>query len=410
MSVYITAALFVIVGMCGLPALALCHSAGYPVRVAPIWIGVLIALLRAMTDQKSRKLALRLLNTPITYLMIAYMVIGWLSRFATIDRYLFNLTFDRRLTYFFLPWLTGALIASKPKDWIFAVAGYLFFSLYTTGYCVWSGLQVNFRAPIGDWHALHRNLLADIVVAAYDMALALALSLRPWRFKFPLAAYCGFNALALFATLSRGGAISFLTSTVCLFSMRSLKWYYGTLLTAGLILLLSVGVAFLPDEVKAERSSTQAGTSADARPRLWELSQRVINENPGKIWGWGIKPRTEKGELVDNFCNWLLQDYMEAGALEALVSTGILIYAIWIAWRNHHRLPARSPAHVLNTIAIVVIGTRYVHGSFEAYWDAIYEHAIVYYLLGYLTYTQLVAMKDKEPRELPSAAGRKAPS
>lgn len=389
--------LFLIIGASALPVLEMTHLSGGRFLWV-VQIGLLVVVVRLVRDAEARKTALGLFRVPVTYFFLIYMILGWLSGIGVPDKFMFGIEFNRRFHYFFVPWLTGVLIATKPKDWLFAMIGYLVFGLYAINYCVSGGIAVGFKIPVGDWAAMHRNALADMVVASYTVALGFLLSLRPWKFRIPLLVYCLLGVAAVVATQSRGGILTAGMSTFILVMAKPFKWVYKAILILAFVGLLGGAIAAMPKEVMEERANLTGGSAA-ARPYLWTMAFQLIQEDPLRTWGMGNKPKNDRGEVLDNYCNWLVQDYMEGGFLQAIASLGIVVYSVVMALKNNRIIPARSPVRVVNLVAIVIILCRYLHGSIEAYWDLVYEHCIVYYLVGFLTYTQVFsANAAQDPR------------
>jgi O-antigen ligase len=390
--------LALLIGICGLPALQL-DMWTYERLRRPLFLlsGFFVLLLLYLQPQK-RAMVQKLMRLPITYCMCIYLIAGAVSGLGAIDKNLFVIAFIRRLYFMIIPWLTGTFLAERPRDWMAGIIGYVCCSTLTSIYCAVSGIQLGFHTSVGDLGALHRNILADICASGFIIALMLLLSSKSLKWRIPLIITLSIHLLAIIGTQSRGGMIELIVGSLIIAFASNLKRVYKIAITLALGIAVVGAITLLPEDAMKERMDTTSGSSAAARPRLWSIAFDYIQEHPFHTTGLGNKPKTDAQYEVSNYCNWLLQDYIEAGLIAAMASLGIVVSCIAMAVQNHKALPEHSPARNMNLLAIVIFGTRYLHGSLETYWDAIYENAIVYYFAGYLTYTTILRMKGREPQ------------
>ena len=99
------------------------------------------------------------------------------------------------------------------------------------------------------------------------------------------------------------------------------------------------------------------------RNEIWANALVLIREQPwlGVGWGqfnfaWSLTPFTTRGAgLVDNVHNLPLQLAVELGVPAALVMMGLLVAALWIAFRRVRRLPGEAGVDARSTLMIVVL-------------------------------------------------------
>lgn len=347
---------------------------GWP--YVPIFICLLLPSRRAP--------ARALLRRPITWFIAIYFVSGLCTYFIAADRFNYDWCLDTKVRYFLVPWLIGSILANRPRDWLYAALGFLVGSLWATYYCISGVMVTHFHRPVGDFDMFHRNTLADTIDTAFLIALGLFLWVRPWRLKIPLVISMALNFVALAATQSRGGLLSLAVTSTILTTFapgKRIKIIWPALIATTILGLLAV----MPPEVLEERLNVKGGSAA-MRPMYWDMAVKYIRDHPLQPLGWGQYPVNDANERLDNYCNWLIADYIQGGPVCAFASTAVVLAAIVMAYRNHMRLPLRSPAKAMNLIAILVIIQRYLHGSLECFWEVVWNNWIAFYFLGYLTF------------------------
>lgn len=383
--------------VCGVPPNLLEQKFGRISHMLPIILsaGIMIAFL---IKEKRTGLWSLLMRCPITYCFIIYFLCGLLAlpnaEFPEFSAF----SIAHRFVYAALSWLIFALLPKRGQQLLPAYLVYLIPGLIFSGYTTWDGYTKEFITPAGDAATFHHNTLVDIAATSAFICFGLFFALKPLLYRIGLLPVYLLNLAAMVASQSRGGLLSFVAGSTIILSMRPGKYFIKFLTIFITIAVLLGGISLIPESAIEERTSADGTVSA--RPFYWNICIKYMIKNPLRPVGWGNIPPSELNLKREdfNYCNWFLEDYCESGPVGALASVGILILGIYMAIKNHLSLPEKSPLKFINSVALAIFVSRYLHGSFDTYWSSINEGCMAYCCLGIITFFYLQRMEQEQTR------------
>lgn len=328
------------------------------------------------------------MKDPITLSMIVYFFCGLASGFSCGFDYAFTIAFTHKLCFF-----AGAVYASAcgVKDYkylLWSFFAYLSTGLLVSVYSFLDGLAKGFQEPSGNWASMHKNQIGDTASTVFLIALNILLANRKMPIKVVSVFVMAVAAAGLLATLSRGAVLATAAATMLVLLLRKTK----PVILISVFAVVAIGfcgiVALAPTTTVSSVTATDEGSSYAARPYFWEIIKNHVTAHPFSALGWGqyIK-EVDTNREVDNYCNFLLADYVQGGPLSALAIIAVLATTFIYGVKN--ALVAKAgPLKIINLMALSIVVSRFLHGSVEAFWELVMDNFIAFSSIGIIMYVR----------------------
>lgn len=351
-----------------------------------------LALLLCVKNRKFTELGYFFSSVPMISFVL-YFLNGYLTSLycPELDRY--QEVVAQRFIFAVCPLVITALLPSSGTALIRSIVVYCVIATIVSVLTFFDGWSKGFADAAGNWSTLHRNLLSDFCNNAFLIGLVFIVSLKSKSKRLlcivPLVA--GF--LGLFATQSRGGALSLIASCGVAMLLKRLSAKYIVLCIAVLVACIGVVAFLLPAEVIQERSNLAEG-SAGARPVYWSLTWKYLWDSSFKPLGWG--QRLWVGEKrVTNYCNLFLEDLVEGGITGFLCSAAFFGSVVWLAWKNSMQVPRRSSLSVVNLVGIGFLLIQVLHGCLDSFWIGAGAHTSAFIGAGFIVTVAMQLRKQQ---------------
>jgi hypothetical protein len=259
-----------------------------------------------------------------------------------------------------LPIFLFSLLPKKPSDlipglYIILLLSFVF-SIYVDGVFLFSGF---FNSIVYGGIDVNKNIAGDMSATGGTIAISLLMTRKvSWPVAIALGLTIIITFLACLGANARTCMLSFPAIAVAIILVKRGKYKVQKII-ASFVVSLMVFVAsfvFSPKEKVEKLTETHQGSSAAARPYYWALSVEYLSHHPFQPVGFQEMAVADGTNiLIDNPCNFFLQEWIQLGLWSALAYTAMILCSFYISARILWRTTGWADTSL---VASVVFGTQ----------------------------------------------------